>query len=80
MSLHLCRMPRKMKQVVNGFQGLKETLFCGSASSSHRKEQPWRSAHPEVQGHPLAFQRDEVYTTCVSELLMYIDSFNVCNT
>jgi hypothetical protein len=65
-----------MKQVVKGF---KEALFRGSSSSSRRKELLWRSAHPDLQGRPIAFQRDEVYNNCVLELLVYIDSLNVCN-
>ena len=79
MSLHLCRMPKKMKQVVKGFQGLKETLFCGSASSSRRKEQPWRSAHPEVLGCPLAF-RETRYITLVFQSYSCILIPSMCVT
>ena len=52
-------MPKKFKQVVKGFRGLKDTLWRGSSSSSSRKEQLFRSMHPDLQGHDLAFQRDE---------------------
>jgi hypothetical protein len=57
MFLHCCRMPKKFKQVVKGF---KESLFRGSSLSASRKEQIYRSMHPDLQGQTLAFQRGDV--------------------
>ena len=53
-------MPKNFKQVVKGFRGIKDTLFRGSSASSSRKELLFRSMHPDLQGHDVAFQRDEV--------------------
>ncbi|XP_020398683.1 uncharacterized protein [Zea mays] len=50
------RMPKKFKQVVKGF---RDSLFRGSSLSASKKEQLYRSLHPELQGQPLGFQRGD---------------------
>jgi hypothetical protein len=56
-TFNCCRMPKKFKQVVKGF---RDSLFRGSSLSASKKEQLYRSLHPELQGQPLGFQRGDV--------------------
>ena len=59
-------MPKQFKQVVKGF---RETLFRGSSLPASRKEQIYRSMHPDLQGQPIAFQRADVRSIILLPLM-----------
>ncbi|WVZ52768.1 hypothetical protein U9M48_003793 [Paspalum notatum var. saurae] len=57
------RMSRKLKQIAKGFAGKmipsKERLFQGSTSTGSRREALLRCMDPNLQGVPIALQRNE---------------------
>jgi len=57
-------MPRKMKQVVKGFQGLKETLFRGSLRAAAGRSSLGGAHTLRYRGIPLRF-RETRYITLV---------------
>ena len=62
-------MPKKIKQVVKGF---RDSLFRGSSLSASRKEQIYRSLHPELDGQSLGFQRGDVSSIVLLSLIRVI--------